>query len=266
MEVSMFPHLRTLWPLTRQLISSKPDIKARRSSINISFRSLIAGLLVFVLFLSTQPWSVWSSGASAVKEAVAPISSRIKPNELVSGISDWFKGLTRSKPAKPTLHERSAARLKVHGHRVRMSVGSQQQITAIAVDNNDIPVDGISFRWQSSNTEVAAIDETGIVKAVSIGQTDITATSGFLRESFHIQVQQHVVDDPIPDPRDIVPTSGSRQQTSFTESNGNRYKYRMASYRSGGTRSAASSAPAQFGTWRQVCEVSRPFVPPGRPA
>ena len=236
MEVSMPTLLRSLFPRRRQARKSKLGLKVRKSSIRVSSRSLFVGLLVLVLVLSTQPVSVWASAASAVKESVAPISSRIKPSEVISGISDWVKELRRSKPSKPAAYDKSASRLRVHGHKIRMSVGTQQQVTALAVDDNESPVDGAQFRWTSSNTEVASVDETGIVKAVSVGHTDITATSGILQESFRVHVQEHAIDDPIPDPRDIIP---SKQEGGTARNSGKRYKYRTASYKTGGSRSSA---------------------------
>ena len=51
--------------------------------------------------------------------------------------------------------------------------------------------------WQSSNEEVATVNQSGVVKAVATGECDVTATCGGISTSCHVQVY---------DPADIVIT------------------------------------------------------------
>jgi hypothetical protein len=58
-----------------------------------------------------------------------------------------------------------------------IDAGAKQQFTAKAYDasNNEIP--GVIFFWESSNTAVATIDQTGLATSLSAGTTEIRATA-----------------------------------------------------------------------------------------
>ncbi len=61
---------------------------------------------------------------------------------------------------------------------VTVTQGATQQFTATAYDaaNNTIP--GTTFTWASSNTAVATVNTSGLATSVSVGDANITATSG----------------------------------------------------------------------------------------
>src|SRR5581483_6034120 len=124
--------------------------------------------------------------------------------------------------------------------KLKMSVGTSQQVTAIAVDDNEDAIDGIKFDWSSNNPAVAEVDETGIVKATSVGHADIIANGGGLQEAFRVQVLQHVEEEKAPDPYYLIPSAGSSQGANLSRNSGTGYKYRTAAYKEGGITAAAA--------------------------
>ena len=49
-------------------------------------------------------------------------------------------------------------------------------LTAVGKDINDDDITGLSFNWESDNTDIAGVDENGLVTGVSVGATTITAS------------------------------------------------------------------------------------------
>ena len=66
--------------------------------------------------------------------------------------------------------------------------GETLQLAATVLDGNGQPVADASVTWQSSNPEVAAVSDAGLVTAVANGTATITAHSGDLSGSSEISV------------------------------------------------------------------------------
>src|SRR5207248_3359 len=47
--------------------------------------------------------------------------------------------------------------------------GSTQEFAASAFDQNNQPLSGVTFTWNSSNTNIATIDSAGLARGVGIG-------------------------------------------------------------------------------------------------
>src|SRR5437879_4702216 len=101
MEVRMFSNLRSLHIQSRSLFGVNLKRRIRRAVRRTPLRSVLAGLLVTMLLLSSQPWQVWASGSDTLKLPVEAISSHIDSKEIFGPVSDWFKNLKRSITAKP---------------------------------------------------------------------------------------------------------------------------------------------------------------------
>ncbi len=84
-----------------------------------------------------------------------------------------------------------------------MSAGSTMQLHAAGVSSSGASTDITQkVTWSSSNTAVATIDSTGVVKALTAGTSTITATSGTLSKSFVLTVTG-------PKPQSIALSPGS---------------------------------------------------------
>ncbi|PYS46371.1 MAG: hypothetical protein DMF68_19405, partial [Acidobacteria bacterium] len=55
--------------------------------------------------------------------------------------------------------------------------GQTEQFTATAFDQNNKPIAGVSFTWNSSNTNVATINANGLATGIGLGSTTITASA-----------------------------------------------------------------------------------------
>lgn len=56
--------------------------------------------------------------------------------------------------------------------------GETVQLTAQAKGPSGTDLNGVTFDWSSSNTSVATVDDNGLVSALAVGQTTITAEAG----------------------------------------------------------------------------------------
>jgi len=55
--------------------------------------------------------------------------------------------------------------------------GSTQGFTASAFDQDNQPLSGVTFTWNSSNTNIATIDSAGLARGAGIGGVTITASA-----------------------------------------------------------------------------------------
>ncbi|SRR5258708_18425820 len=99
-------------PIGRTSYSVTVTRKIKRGFRRIALRPIMAVLLMMTLLLLTQPWTIWADGANTLKEPINSISSRIKPSEMIGGVSDWLKNLKRLRSTKPVV-QRSARKLHV---------------------------------------------------------------------------------------------------------------------------------------------------------
>ncbi|HEX4932333.1 MAG TPA: Ig-like domain-containing protein, partial [Gemmatimonadaceae bacterium] len=74
-----------------------------------------------------------------------------------------------------------------------MIVGAQAQATATAKDAGGAVVPGASISFSSSNTSVATVSASGTVTAVTVGTTNIIATSGAITRSVALTVNPAAV-------------------------------------------------------------------------
>lgn len=81
-------------------------------------------------------------------------------------------------PAPPTL-----TAITVTPPSPSIAVNATQQFTATAKDSNGNTMSGVTFTWASGTTSVATINSGGMAAGVSVGTTQITASSGGITSS-----------------------------------------------------------------------------------
>jgi len=54
-------------------------------------------------------------------------------------------------------------------------VDSTAQFTAVGKDMNGDNITGLSFAWESENTDIATINNDGVVTGIAVGNTSVTA-------------------------------------------------------------------------------------------
>ncbi len=77
----------------------------------------------------------------------------------------------------PFLITAPVARIEVAPQFATIEFGAQQQFTARAFDADGVELQGVFFRWQSTDASVATIDGGGLARAVAAGETQITAAA-----------------------------------------------------------------------------------------
>ena len=84
-------------------------------------------------------------------------------------------------------------------------VGANASLTATAVDANGAVLPNVPVAWSSSNPGVATIDASGVLTAVAVGSTQVTATSGASRATATVRVINRVATIVMsPDPASVV--------------------------------------------------------------
>lgn len=64
--------------------------------------------------------------------------------------------------------------VKLNASEITLSVNGKSQLTATVTPAD---ADNTAVRWQSKNTKIATVDNTGTVTGVKVGKTEVTATS-----------------------------------------------------------------------------------------
>jgi RHS repeat-associated protein len=131
------------------------------------------------------------AGQIMVDIAATSVRVPIIAAQLAQSLKHDIKGLlgrTDVKSLKAATRRRDVAAIRVHGYKQELSVGQQQQLTALAVDATDGVIDGLRFTWSSSNPAVAEIDQTGIAKALALGEVELAASADQLQGSARLRV------------------------------------------------------------------------------
>ncbi len=186
----------------------------------LAVRPLISITLAMLLLAASLPPAV---AASLTREAVT--RSWVAFQEANSRAGRWleiFKGRSRGtksgtqqtpsistgvKPQPPPttseLEARVAAvRISPKGD-VTLQTGQSMLFSAIPLDNQGEPIQGLASQWQTSDKEVVSITNTGSALAGGLGQATLTATAGRMTQTVQVTVVEATKDG-----------FGGRKQTS----------------------------------------------------
>ncbi len=128
----------------------------------------------------------WSSG----DEAVATVDG----NGLVTAVSNGMAEITAksgslSATAAITVAQRPVTITIAPSYPKLNAPGLTIQLEATVLDRNEVPVEGLTVSWHSSNPEVATISADGLLTAVGPGLTQITASVPGLEHSTTAKVE-----------------------------------------------------------------------------
>lgn len=110
-----------------------------------------------------------------------PLVGVIDANGLLSGLSSGITMIT----AKSGNIESAEAAVNVYDpvfsivltpETLTLDYATTGSFTAVGKDINDDDISGFSYNWETDNTDVASVDENGLVTGVSAGTTSITAS------------------------------------------------------------------------------------------
>ena len=95
---------------------------------------------------------------------------------MITATADSVSGMATLTVTEPPPPEPVVASVTVSPPSMMIMVGGMFQFTAVAMTADGMVVDDVDFNWMSDDTEVAMVDETGLVTAVAAGTAMITAT------------------------------------------------------------------------------------------
>ncbi len=126
-----------------------------------------------------------------------------------------------------------------HAYTDRADLGATAQLRAEVRDQNGQTVSGAAVAWTSSNAQVATVDATGLVTAVTNGATSITARSGTVSDTAAVTVAQEVGTVTVSPPADsLLEADTLRLSAEATDANGHAVAGAEFSWASSDTRVA----------------------------
>lgn len=120
----------------------------------------------------------------------------------------------KSASAQVTVTPEQAATVTVTPNTLTLRTGNTRQLTATARNNQNVIITGRTFRWSSSNTSIASVDQTGLVIAQTPGNVVITAETDQTVGQAAIQVTPVPIGSCSLTPTSAKVTTG--QNASFT--------------------------------------------------
>lgn len=167
--------------------------------------------------------SIWNqhSVSSGEHGAVAPRTRHSKPLHLAASLAlCLLPGCGDNAPAEPL--QRVATMVVVSPSSVTLSaLGDTIRFTATVLDQNGEVMDGSAVTYASSDDAVAAVDDSGLIMAVTNGTATITAMAGLVSGSGTVTVAQEVSAVGVsPDTATVVAGDTLRFTAMGTDANG----------------------------------------------
>jgi uncharacterized protein YjdB len=120
----------------------------------------------------------------------------------------------KSASVQVTVTPEQAATVTVTPNTLTLRTGNTRQLSATARNSQNVVITGRTFRWSSSNTSIASVDQTGLVIALTPGNVVITAETDQTVGQAAIQVTPVPIGSCSLTPTSAKVTTG--QNASFT--------------------------------------------------
>lgn len=105
--------------------------------------------------------------------------------------SSWGKNAVASITVNPALTVLpQVGKIVIAPSSPRIDEGESIQLTATVLDVEDRVITGMTITWSSSNTNRATVDNTGLVRGISSGTVNITASAGGKTGSTSVRVER----------------------------------------------------------------------------
>jgi uncharacterized protein (TIGR03437 family) len=115
----------------------------------------------------------------------------------------------------PFVYSQSIARINIKPAAASIITGAQQPFVAHAFDVSGKELSGVIFRWQSSATSVATIEQNGIASGISEGMTEIRAIARGLESTpalLNVRPRERILTRIVVNPSSITLNLGGTQQ------------------------------------------------------
>jgi uncharacterized protein YjdB len=104
--------------------------------------------------------------------------------------SSWGKNAVATITVNPALTVLPAVgRIVIAPSNPRINEGESIQLTATVLDVEDRVITGMTITWSSSNTSRATVDNTGLVRGISSGTVNVSASAGGKTGSTTVRVE-----------------------------------------------------------------------------
>lgn len=140
----------------------------------------------------------------------------INQNGLVTGIAPGQTSISAtaegiSASATITVIERDVASLRILPTSLSLRVNETEQLTAIALDEDGIELEGNQVTWASEDEDIATIDGSGTITGIDVGQVTITASLGEISAALLVSVTPEAIARIVVTPDDVEMTVGETQ-------------------------------------------------------
>lgn len=123
---------------------------------------------------------VWASEDSSIAQvSQTGIVTGLKAGTVRVAASAWGKNAVATITVNPALGVLPAvSRIVIAPTNPRILEGQTIQLTAAVLDADNRVITGMTITWSSSNTNRATVDNTGLVRGISDGNANISASAG----------------------------------------------------------------------------------------
>ena len=114
-----------------------------------------------------------------------------KAGTVLVAASAWGKNAVATITVNPALSVLPAVgKIVIAPSNPRINEGESIQLMATVLDVDDRVITGMTITWSSSNTSRATVDNAGLVRGVSSGTVNITASAGGKTGSTSVRVER----------------------------------------------------------------------------
>jgi len=134
----------------------------------------------------------WTSEDSSIAQvSQAGIVTGRTAGTVRVAASSWGKNAVATITVNPALSVLPAvSRIVIAPTNPRILVGETIQLTATVLDADNRVITGMTITWSSSNTNRATVDNTGLVRGISDGNVNISASAGGKTGSTTVRVDR----------------------------------------------------------------------------
>lgn len=168
-------------------------VAPRTGSVNVgSSLSLSAEVLDAAGQAIPSASVTWSSeDATIAGVSQSGLVTGVRPGTVQIAASAWGKNAVATITVNPTINVLpEVGRVVIAPANPRVLEGASIQLTATVLDVEDRVIMGLTIAWSSSNTSRATVDNTGLVRGISAGTVNISASAGGKTGSTTVRVDR----------------------------------------------------------------------------
>ena len=137
----------------------------------------------------TVTWASEDNSIATVSET--GVVTGLRPGTVKIAASSWGKNGVATITVNPGVTVfPEVGRIVIAPSNPRINEGQSIQLAATVLDVEDRVIMGLTITWSSSNTSRATVDNTGLVRGISAGTVNISASAGGKTGSTTVRVER----------------------------------------------------------------------------